>query len=102
MSTLVHENLSFFRLLAQTDRKQYKALIRSINSSQADAVREIAKNLDIIPIEQSCLTRAQCVLLRSLASRRISVKRISRLLERNRIIFLEFLRSILEYLTALA
>ena len=102
MSKLVRENLSFFRLLATTERKQYRALIRSITPSQADAVREIARNLDIIPIEQSHLSRAQRVLLRSLASRRISGKRISLLLERKRNIFLDFLSLILDYLTALA
>lgn len=102
MSELVRNNLDFLRLLLATSSRQSKVLLETITPSQLNVIREIAQNFYRLPVSVQEIPRRQQLLVRALGAKRISQKRLSQLLVKNRILFLNILRYIKDYLEQLA
>ena len=102
MSQLVRENLNFLNLLLHTTSSQSRALLRTITQSQTEAIREIAHNFDKFPGDLSRVRAKHRFLIRALAAKRISRRRMISLLVANRIQFLHVLDSIADYISELA
>ena len=98
MSDLIRNNIDFLRFLLKSSRQQSIALLKTLTPSQVDVMREIAQNFENIPYLWEKLTSSQRFLVRAIAVRRISKRRLTSLIVKNRIKFLAVLRFIEEYL----